>query len=228
MHTKRDLKNMYGKLYVESYELSQSQLRLKRLVDHFYLNAADDVVDFACGNGLLMPLVSPIVHTYTGVDFSESFIDVAQRRMQELSINNARFACSEIVDFCIQNENTFDVGFAMDFSAHVYDREWLEILRAMRVSLKRNGKLYFHTPNAEFFLEKMKSKNLVVKQFPEMVAVRSPHENQRLIEQSGLLVKKVILLPHYNILRLVHPMSYLPGIGKYFKARIFIEAVVNK
>ena len=224
MKSRKELKDLYGGKYVESFKLKQSPFRLDRLVKLMAINETYNVVDFACGNGMLMPFIASKVKSYTGVDFSDAFIKAANEKKKQLSIHNAEFVCSDITEFCLRNPKSFDVGFAMDFSEHVYDEEWLQILRGIKSSIKPNGKLYFHTPNAEFFLEKMKSKNFIVKQFPEHIAVRSPAENIDILEKAGFKADRVKLIAHYNILRFLHPISYIPLIGKYFKARIFIEA----
>jgi cyclopropane fatty-acyl-phospholipid synthase-like methyltransferase len=224
MKTTEELKTLHGRDYVETFEKEQSPFRLKRLLDSINLNTSDKVVDFACGNGMLMSLIAHRVKQYTGVDFSKEFVASAQKKMHDLSINNAEFICSDIIDFCSENNEKFDIAFTMDFSEHVYDSDWLNILRSIKKSLKPGGKLYLHTPNADFFLEKMKANNFIVKQFPEHIAVRSPDENQLLLEKAGFKVNSIKLIPHYNILRFLHPVSLIPFIGKYFKARIFIEA----
>ena len=71
----------------------------------------------------------------------------------------------------------------------------------------------------------MKDHGLFVRQFPEHVAVRTPEHNAALLEKAGFCVNKLILIAHYNILRYLHPLSYIPVIGKYLKARILIEAI---
>ncbi len=225
MKSSLELKEMYGKKYVDNYE-NHSPIRLERLVSYFSLNNTHVAVDFACGNGMLMEYVAPQVKEYIGVDFSEFFIDSANNRKNRLGIANAKFVHSEIENFCQTHKKIFDVGFAMDFSGHVYDKEWVKILNNIRASLKVNGKLYLHTVNANFFLEIMKKRTFIVKEFPEKVAIRTPEHNISLLEEAGFRVNKLRLLPHYNTLRFIHPLSYIPLIGKYFKARIFIEATV--
>lgn len=225
MKSKTELKALHGKKYVESYK-RKSPLRLERLVKYVRIDRTFNVADFACGNSMLMEIISPKVKSYTGIDFSDPFIEAANEKKERLSIKNATFVCADINDFCQYNEKNFDVGFAMDFSEHVYDQEWSKILRSIRMSLKDNGKLYLHTPNAEFFLEKMKSKDFLVKQFPEHIAVRTIEHNIVMLKDAGFNVVQVHFVPHYNILRVVHPLSYFPFFGKYFRARIFIEASV--
>lgn len=225
MLSDQQLKDFYGKKYVETFGVQQSQQRLARLLPLMNLQASDEVVDFACGNGMLLPLIAERVSTYTGVDFSEDFIAAAQARQTASGITGAQFVCADILAFCAQYPAKFDVAFALDFSEHVYDAAWVTILKAIKTSLKPGGRLYLHTPNATFFLEKMKARNFIIKQFPEHIAVRTPEHNVRLVEESGLLIHEVHLLPHYNVLRFLHGLSRLPWVGQFFKARIFLEAV---
>lgn len=228
MNPKRNLKEVHDTNYVYKFEkiAAANNIKINRLLNFCKLKETDIVTDFACGSGMLMPLIAPKVKKYYGVDFSEPFIKVAEKKKNHLRINNVEFFCSGISEFCANHINEFDAGFAMDFSEHVYDEEWLEILRAIRDSIKSNGTLYLHTPNANFFLEVMRNKNFILTQREEHIAVRTPEENVKLLKEAGFSVVKLSLIAHYNILKVLHPLSYLPILGKYFKARIFIEAIV--
>lgn len=220
-----ELKEMYGEEYVGNYVKTHSPFRIERLMKYIHLSDDYCVADFACGNGMLMPLVAPKVAAYIGVDFSEEFVREANKKKRLLGIANTEFFCADINDFCDKHPGVFDCAFAMDFSEHVYDEEWVTLLSSMKKSLKKGGSLYLHTPNAFFFSEVMKDHSFFMQHHPGHIAVRSPDENARLLMEAGYSIKRVLLLPHYNFLRFIHFMSYLPYIGKYFKARIFIEAV---
>lgn len=224
MKTTDELKALHGEDYVARFEQEQSLERLRRVVERVPLPAAATVADFACGSGMLMELLWDHVASYAGVDFSEAFIRVAEEKRRSLGAANVRFACQDIRQFCAENQERFDVAFAMDFSEHVYDAEWLEILRAIRSSLRPGGVLYLHTPNGDFFIERMKARNFILKQFPEHVAVRTIAANVRLLEQAGFSGVTVQSLAHYNVLRLLHGLSALPGVGRYFEARLLIAA----
>ena len=158
MLSKQQLKDLYGEEYVESFEKEQSRFRLERLISSVPLSSKFKVADFGCGNGMLLPLLSGKIASYTGIDFSEDFIMAAKRKKYR-STTNAEFVCKDILEFCSENIEVYDLAFAMDFSEHVYDEEWIGILKAINSSLKDGGKLYLHTPNAEFFLEIMKTNN---------------------------------------------------------------------
>ncbi len=223
MKSQKELKELYDESYVALFK-HKSPLRLNRILKYMKVDSAFNVADFGCGNGMIMDIITPKVNSYIGIDFSDLFIKAANERKEKLFINNAEFVCADINEFCERHQKVFDVGFAMDFSEHIYDEEWGKILKSIRKSLKPNGKLYLHTPNAEFFLEKMKSKNFIAKQFSHHIAVRTPEHNTLLLRQAGFNEIRIRLIPHYNILRIVHPLSYIPVLGRYFNARIFIEA----
>lgn len=225
LKTQDELKELHGQQYADRFDKTQRPVRLERLVRKIRLNPHDKVADFACGNGMLMSLVAPKAHSYIGVDFSQPIIDIANAKKEALGITNASFECASIEEFCRSNQCAFNLGFALDFSEHVYDEEWLSILASIRSSLIGQGRLYLHTPNAKFMIEILKKHNFIFKQFPEHVAVRTMDENIALIEKSGFKISRVSLIPHYNVLRYLHPLSFAPLFGAYFKARIFIEAI---
>lgn len=222
--TPQELQALYGADYVDSFNNSQLLARIERLLALCKVGKDDRVVDFGCGSGLLMGYLAPRAHSYTGVDFSQAFIDTAVARQQRLGIANAGFHCADINRFCRQHQGEFDVAFALDFSEHVYDDEWVQILAAIHSSLKPGGRFYLHTPNREFVVEVLKAHNFILRQFPEHIAVRTPAHNLALLEAGGFRHHTLQLLPHYNMLKWLHWLSWLPLVGRYFKARIFIEA----
>jgi len=224
MLTQEDLKSMHSGEYVLSFEKDQSQFRLKNILKNIKFSHSNKVIDFGCGNGMLVPLIINDIQSYTGIDFSKDFIESAKKKFNSFDKEKVNFIHSDISTFCENRSELYDIAFAMDFSEHVYDQEWVEILKSIRKSLKKNATLYMHTPNKSFFIEIMKEKGFILKQFPEHIAVRDETHNISLIESAGFKATKSLHLPHYNILRFLHPLSYLPFVGKFFQARIFLIA----
>jgi len=211
--------------YVEEFEKNQNINRLKRLLNRIEFQPNNYVLDVGCGSGLIAPLICPKILRYVGVDFSSDFIKSARSSKNNVAIKNANFECCDITRYCTENPNTFDLALALDISDHIYDGEWIHILRSIRERLKDKGKIYIHTPNSDFLVEKLKKNNILLKQFPEHIAVRSAAENTLLLEKAGFQNVKLTYLAHYNILRILHPLCYLPLIGKFFRARLFISAI---
>ena len=216
--------HLHGHEYMEKLLKAESSDRLSRLMRFIEIKKSYRVADFACGNAPMLDLLDKKVESYSGVDFSSSAINNAESRKSKLASENSHFYCGSIQSFCNENIGKFDAGFAFDLSEHVYDKEWVQILLSIKSSLKKGGELYIHTPNGKFFLEIMKKFNFIFKQFPEHIAVRNVEENIILLERSEFKIKKIVFLPHYNVLKFMHIFSHIPWVGKYFQARLFIIA----
>lgn len=217
-----ELKNFYRGEYVAKY-LDKPISRLRRLLPYINLSRSDEVADFACGSGMLLELIHGKIAHYWGVDFSEEFIEVAKREALRKDLGGASFECAEIVDFCSKHQGYFDKAFALDFSEHIYDDNFINIFSAVFRSLKEGGRLYIHTPNGDYFLEILKKKGFL-KQFTEHVAVRNAGAYVKLLREVGFTSVNVHFLAHYvRPLSYLHFLSHIPLAGRIFQARLFIE-----
>jgi SAM-dependent methyltransferase len=220
---KGEPRDFYEGRYVDDFE-KQPVERLARLVPLFDLNREDDIVDFACGNGMLAGLISGRIKRYTGVDFSRAFITAAERRAELLGITNARFVCDDIGRFCAKHRGVFSKAFTMDFSEHISDAAFISVYSAILGSLKQGGTLYIHTPNGDYFIEVLKRIG-VLRQFPEHIGVRNARCYRELLRKSGFQDVEIRRIAHYNVMKYLHFLSYLPVVGRFGAARLFIECV---
>ncbi len=212
--------------YVERYNKKPLD-RVRALTRRIELDDDSELADFACGNGMLLQIVGDRTGTYHGVDFSEDFITSAREWACSTGLNNCQFYCDDIIKFCADHPAQFDIATTLDFSEHIDDTLAVSIYTAIRTSLRPGGKLYLHTPNLDFFVERAKDIG-VLKQFPEHIAVRNGKDTKDILIQSGFDASKIKIetIAHYNILKVLHPLGKLPLIGKYFQARLWIEAAV--
>jgi 2-polyprenyl-3-methyl-5-hydroxy-6-metoxy-1,4-benzoquinol methylase len=199
--------------------------RVTRIVERLDFPDTAEVLDVGCGNGMLLHALGNRTGTYTGVDFSSDCIESANRWAKAEGKSNYRFVRSEIVEFCGRHQAAFDIAAALDFSEHVETDLAERIFSAVRTSLRPGGRFYLHTPNLDFFVERAKQVGLL-RQFPEHIAVRNPSQMVQLLVASGFAKKRIRIdfIPHYNILRLLHPLSYIPVLGRLFRARLLITA----
>ena len=219
--TDAELRDLYRDDYVSTYP-KEDNGRLGRLLPYFDLNAEDRVLDVACGNGLLVDFIHGGVLDYTGIDFSEEFIREAENRCKDKDIRNARFVCEDATSFCEANPHAFDKVFLNDFSEHVYDEDFVDILRAARKTLAPEGVLYLHTPNREYLLEVAKHRG-ILKNHPGHIAVRTAKHLCLLLDDAGFKNHQVHYPAHYvSILARFHFLSCLPVVGRYFRARLLI------
>jgi cyclopropane fatty-acyl-phospholipid synthase-like methyltransferase len=220
-HSEEELRAIYDQSYVDQYDPHAVQ-RIRRMLPFFDLSAGDEVADFGCGNGVLLELVAPRVRAYVGVDFSEEFVRAAERRRDAGAVPNGSFHCGDIVSFCEAHPNRFDAAFALDFSEHVYDDQFVRIFRAIHGSLKPGAALYLHTPNAEYFMERLKARGILT-QVEGHVGVRDVAQHAKLLAECGFASVHVRYLAHYlYVASLFHGLGSLPLVGRLFRARLLL------
>lgn len=212
--------------YVERYNAKPLD-RVRSLAGRMKLAPGARLADFACGNGMLLHALGPREGSYDGVDFSPDFISSADAWAARAGCKDYRFHCADIIDFCARRPTQFDAAATLDFSEHVEDDLAVPIYAAIRQSLAKGGTLYLHTPNGSFFMEQAKDKGLL-RQFPEHIAVRNGAQTVELLVKAGFPRDGIRLthIAHYNVLKWLDPLSYLPLIGCWFQARLWIEAQV--
>lgn len=225
--SEEELRRIYDESYVDQYDVHAVQ-RMRRMVPFFELSGDQVVADFGCGNGVLLEVIGSRVGEYVGVDFSEAFVRAAERRRDTQGTRNGRFYCADLVAFCARHPNHFDAGFALDFSEHVYDDQFVRIFRAIHGALKPGASLYLHTPNAEYFMERLRDWG-VIRQIEGHVAVRNVASHRALLAQCGFADVHVRYLPHYLYpASALHGLGALPLIGRYFRARLFLTCRKEK
>jgi len=216
-----ELRAIYDQRYVDHYD-AHAVRRIRRMLPFFELSGHEIVADFGCGNGVLLELISPRVRQYAGIDFSEAFVHAAGRRRDERGIQNGTFHCADIVTFCAQHANHFDAAFALDVSEHIYDDQFLRIGRAIHGALKPGAPLYLHTPNAEYFMERLRASG-ILRRIEGHVAVRDAGRNEALLRQCGFTNVRVRYLAHYlRAAAALHSLGALPLVGRHFRARLFM------
>jgi 2-polyprenyl-3-methyl-5-hydroxy-6-metoxy-1,4-benzoquinol methylase len=219
--TEDELRAIYDQGYVDEYDPHAVQ-RIGRLVPLFGLSGTERVADFGCGNGTLLELVSDRVAQYHGVDFSDAFVHEARRRQAARGFRHATYHCGDIVAFCADHPEQFDVAFAIDFIEHIYDDQLLRIGAAIRGALKPGGVCYVHTPNGEYFMERFRRWG-ILHQIEGHVGVRDAAQYERLLADCGFSEVRVQYLSHYlRVAGTLHGLGALPIIGRHFRARLFL------
>jgi len=221
-----DLHALHGGAYVEKFIRNEAAAsrRFGTLLARIELHGGARVLDVGCGSGALCVALSGRICEYDGVDFSAPFIDAARERASRLGIQGCRFHYADAIAFIDSQGPVFDLIFALDLSEHVPDAEWAGMVAAFRRGLKEGGQVLLHTPNRDFIIERMKQRNILFHQFPEHVAVRTRAENAAFFTNVGFSCVRCEFFPHYNFLRILHPASRLPLVGKYLAARLVLVA----
>ena len=184
------------------------------------------VLDLGSALGDVCFLLAPRVKEAIGVDASPRAIELAEKRRRERGLANVRFVAGDVAELSALPAASVDVAGAFDLLEHVDDDTVRRMLRSLPRVLKPSGVFVAYTPNREHYVERLKARNLVLKQFPEHIAVRRPREIRRLLESEGWRVRSLqYSTAPFPVLRwLERGLSRLPVVGTLFRYRILLRA----
>ena len=154
------------------------------------------------------------VRNYTGVDFSQPFIDLAIERTARIGATNLRFECASIEDFCAAHARRFDVACAFDFSEHVPDANGWRCSSTIRRSLKRRRTAL--SAHAERGIRARAHEAPQLHPAPVAGArCRARHGGEPRACSARRVLASLLarFVRHYNVLRFLHPLRHIPGLG---------------
>jgi len=184
------------------------------------------VLDLGSALGDVCFLLAPRVKEAIGVDASPRALELAEARAREHGLANVRFLAGDVANLPGIHDASIDVAGAFDLLEHVDDETVRRMLRSLSRVLKPGGVFVAYTPNREHYVERLKARNLVLKQFPEHIAVRRPREIRRLLESEGWRVRSLrYSTAPFPVLRWIERgLARLPFVGPLFRYRILLRA----
>lgn len=125
------------------------------------------VLDIGCGGGLLTTHLAMHNHIVTGIDTSQSSLDIARAKDPSGNITYLQ-SCAMNLPF---EKNCFDVVTAMDLLEHVPC--YKSVIKEASKTLKKDGLFFFHTFNRNFlsYVMIIKGVEWFVKNTPENMHV---------------------------------------------------------
>ena len=222
------LEEWYDENYFRVYP--RHDRRIRQILRNLSFSPSDKVCEFGCGLGHILFAIAPLIKNGLGLDFSEYAIAEAERRRQTAAIGDISFEAIDIETLASSaaHKGQFDKVLMMDISEHLYDDTLTRFLASAHHVLRAGGELYIHTPNAGYYLEKLKSRNILLKQFPSHIAVRGYRAYEAILLDAGFHVEKTIMLPHYNpVLGKIDMLMKLPYVKHLFMSRILIKARID-
>jgi len=184
------------------------------------------LLDLGSARGDVCFLVAPRVRKAVGIDASPRAVEMAETERARRGIENVRFVQGDVAGLAPIPDASIDVAGAFDLLEHVDDATVRAMLRALRRVLKPGGFLAAYTPNREHYVERLKAHDLVLKQFPEHIAVRRPREIRRLLEAERWRVVELAwsTAPFPGFRWIEKALAPVPGIGRLFRYRILLRA----
>lgn len=123
------------------FDKIQGELVVRHLIEN---NIKGNVLDVACGDGLLTKKISEIpgVTSICGVDAFEEAVAIAKQRQYDCPTS---FISSFFEDIALADQ--YDSIAAVNILEHVNDQ--VVFLKQVKALLKQNGKAFIYVPNAD-------------------------------------------------------------------------------
>ncbi len=106
----------------------------KKVLKH--ISPDSRVLDVACGTGALALKIAAKAQRVTGIDLSESMINLAKSTQQKSKISNAEFRVTDATNLSEFQDNEFDVGI-MAMAVHQFPRP---VAKRIVLEMKRVAK----------------------------------------------------------------------------------------
>jgi 2-polyprenyl-6-hydroxyphenyl methylase/3-demethylubiquinone-9 3-methyltransferase len=201
--------DQYGTRWYTAYDdpiallRAESRLKTPWILKHLQKTECASVLDVGCGGGFLSNALAAQGFPVTGVDLSQSSLDVARAHDTTKSVRYLR-ADAYSLPF---PDSAFDAVTCMDFLEHV-EQPSKVILECGRV-LKPGGSFFFHTfnRNALSWLIVIKLVEWLVKNTPrDLHSLRyfiKPSELSVMCEHAGLHVREMTgIRPDFSSIRI--------------------------
>ncbi len=225
--------NRYHKLYDTAYY--ERLHRLNSIGNNAYREAqrletievlckphiSDKVLELGCGTGFYTRLLAPRVHRIVGIDFSATAIEKAVAQGQA---DNVQFVIGDMQNLSMFPDSLFDKILAIDVLEHLSDSQLHTCLGQIARLLYKGGAFVFFTPCGSHWIERLKSRNIMIRQIRGHVGVRSEAAYRRVMRERGLAVKRVLRYETcIPILRKAErKLKSIPLIGNLFVSRLGI------
>lgn len=161
-----------------------------------------------------------------GVDFDEAAVRISSE-MRDRHFPELASLCQFIVGdlATMQFDRGFNKILMPDFTEHIPDRVLLPILKNIR-SQFGDVQLYVYTPSRHHVFEMLKHRNLVLRNSPGHINVKTPEQLSAALNEAGWRITdlswRYSSMPYVKAFEI--PLARLPLVGKHFRRRIVIKA----
>jgi ubiquinone/menaquinone biosynthesis C-methylase UbiE len=154
-------------------------------------NPGDRVLDVGSATGAIAHFLSTLGCETVGVDLSERGVARARERFPGLRFEVADASALPFGDA------SFDKVVAADVTEHLGEETLRGALREARRVLVPGGTLSIHTPNPLHLIERLKAHELVLRQNPTHVGLRTGPQLRAELERAGLPVELDLRRPGF-------------------------------
>ena len=186
----------------------------------------DVVVELGSARGDVSFLMAGHCREVIGVDAAAEAIAMAEAERRRRGVANVRWLEADVADLSALETGSADAVAAIDLVEHIDDPTLRAMLSECRRVLKPGGRLGIYTPDRLHYVERLKARGLVLRQFPQHIAVRPALDYLRLLREAGFDVDLVdyAVSPFPGVRWVERLLAPLPLVGPFFRYRILVRA----
>lgn len=205
---------------------AKRELRWREIVRMLAPDRDCRVLELGCAAGAHAVRLAPLVREIVGVDFAPAAIERARQHAERAGAANATFLCGDARRLDGLADRSFDRVAAIDFVEHIDDATLLAVLAEARRVLRPGGTLSIFTPCATHYVERMKARNLILRQIPGHIAVRREAQYRSLLARAAFAIRLLYFSPStYPLAGSLDRLLWrLPLVGPWFRFRLCIVA----
>lgn len=187
--------------------------------------ADDIVVELGSARGDIPFLLAQHCRRVIGVDAAAEAIAMAEAERRSRDVPNVQWLQADVADLSALETGSADAVAAIDLEEHIDDPTLQAMLTDCRRILKPEGRLGIYTPDRLHYVERLKANGLVLKQFPQHIAMRPVADYLRLLRAGGFEIDLVdySVSAFLGIRWVERLMAPLPLVGPLFRYRILLR-----
>lgn len=188
---------------------------------------SDRVLELGSARGDITFLLAAHAREVVGVDASGDALAFAEAGRARRGLTNVRFLKSDVADLSELSGGSFDAAAAIDLVEHIDDATLAAMLAECRRVLRPGGRLGLYTPDRAHYVERLKAHDVLLKQFPQHIAVRRAGAYRALLAEAGFRIDlDAYSVSPFPVVRWIETaLAPLPLVGETFRYRILLSAV---
>jgi ubiquinone/menaquinone biosynthesis C-methylase UbiE len=187
---------------------------------------SDRVLELGCARGDVTFLLARHAGSVTGVDAADEALAMAEAERARRNLSNVSFLKADVADLSPVPDASVDAVAAIDLVEHVDDPTLRAMLGECRRVLAPKGRLAIYTPERAHYVERLKAHDLVLKQFPQHIAVRRAGAYEAMLRDAGFAVELSTwsVSPFPLVRHVERLLAPLPLVGPTFRYRVLVRA----
>jgi len=161
-----------------------TKLRLGAIYGLVEPKRGDRIIDLGCAAGAITHFLSEFGAETIGIDSEPLAIERARSLFPSLE-----FIEADATRLPFDN-NRFDKAVAADFTEHLADHTFCEVLSEVHRVLRSDGTLSIYTPNPRHLVERLKRRNLLLAQNPTHIGLRNATQIKEALAAAGYAIER--------------------------------------